>query len=97
MNRRQQVHVSRLVKFRALNYHSETFYNTTSVGLPNVKCQNCGFSKETLCSKGIVKLDAFQQPPSGNMVILICYNQSWPEIRDNLLPGRQNFPVNILQ
>ena len=42
----------------------------TSVGLLNVECPNCGalkFCKETegfCCSKGNVKLDAFQQPPS---------------------------------
>ena len=66
----QQVRGSRLTNFRALNYQPENFVNTTSVGLLNVECPNCGaikFSKETegfCCSKGNVKLDAFQQPPS---------------------------------
>ena len=69
--RRQQVRASRLTNFRALNYQPENFVNTTSVGLlTDVECPNCGalkFSKETegfCCSKGNVKLDAFQQPPS---------------------------------
>ena len=67
----QQVRASRLTNFRALNYQPENFVNTTSVGLlTDVECLNCGalkFSKETegfCCSKGNVKLDAFQQPPS---------------------------------
>ena len=69
--RRQQVRASRLTNFRALNYQPENYVNTTSVGLlTDVECPNCGalkFSKETegfCCSKGNVKLDAFQQPPS---------------------------------
>ena len=68
--RRQQVRVNRPANFRALNYQPETFVNTTSVGLLNVECLDCGalkFSKETegfCCSKGNVKLDLFQQPPS---------------------------------
>ena len=61
---------SRQTNFGALNYQPENFVDTISVGLLNVECPNCGalkFSKETegfCCSKGNVKLDAFQQPPS---------------------------------
>ena len=48
--RRQQVRAGRQANFRALNYQPDNFVNTTSVGLLNVQCQNCGalkFSKET--------------------------------------------------
>ena len=64
----QQVRADRQANFRALNYQPNNFVNTTSVGLLNVQCQNCGalkFSKETegfCCSKGNVKLDVFPQP-----------------------------------
>ena len=65
--RRQQVRDSRQPTFRALQYRSENFYNTTDVGTLTKLCCNCGalkFDKETesfCCSKGNVWLDGFPQ------------------------------------
>ena len=64
---RQQVCDSRQPTFRALQYQSENFYNTTDVGSLSINCCNCGalkFAKETesfCCSKGDVRLDEFPQ------------------------------------
>ena len=65
--RRQEVRGSRQPTFRALQYQSENFYNTTDIGTLSINCCNCGalkFDKETesfCCSKGNVKLDEFPQ------------------------------------
>ena len=65
--RRQQVRDSRQPTFRALQYQSEHFYNTTDVGTLSTQCSTCGalkFDKETesfCCSKGNVRLDEFPQ------------------------------------
>ena len=68
-SRCQQVREGRQASFRVLNYQADNFVDTTSVGLLNVECQNCGalkFCKETegllyVVQKGNVKLDAFSQ------------------------------------
>ena len=64
---RQEVHDSRQPTFRALQYQSECFYNTTDVGTLIINCQHCDalkFDKETetfCCSKGNVQLEESPQ------------------------------------
>ena len=59
----QEVRDSRQPTFRAQQYQSEHFYNTTDVGTLSVQCSRCDalkFDKETesfYCSKGNVQLD----------------------------------------
>ena len=63
--RRQYVRDSRQPTFRALQYRSENFYNTTDVGTLTKLCSfTVKFDKETesfCCSKGNVRLDEFPQ------------------------------------
>ena len=72
---RQHAHSNRHSSLRALNYQPHNFYNTTSIGLMNVLCSNCGafkFEKETdslCCSKGNVKLD--ELPPLQAFLLLL--------------------------
>ena len=64
---RQEVRDSRQPTFRALQYQSEHFYNTTDVDTLSTQCSYCSalkFDKETesfCCSKGNVQLDESPQ------------------------------------